>query len=125
MTKIMVVDDDPSLRALLTVWLRGRDCQVILAADGYQAVQLAVTERPDVILLDISMPAGGGFSVHDRLRDLSSVASVPIIYMSADQTAEPKALAAGAARFLAKPLRKDTLVRTVHQVYPPFAPSVE
>jgi CheY-like chemotaxis protein len=94
---------------------------VILAADGYQAIQLALREQPNVILLDISMPAGGGFSVHDRLRDLSSVSSVPIIYMSADHTAEPKALAAGAARFLAKPLRKEILIRTVHQVCPSFA----
>ena len=118
MVKVLVVDDDPDVRALLSVWLRGAEFQMITAVDGYQAVQLARTKQPDVILLDINLPAAKGFVVHERLKNLSSVASVPIIYISSDRTAEPNAIAAGAARFLAKPLDKDSVLSALREVCP-------
>ena len=120
MLKILVADDDPIIRTLLSAWLRGTS-HVILAADGYQTLQLARAERPDLIILDITMPAAQGFSVHDRLRSLSSLASVPVIYMSADASLESGALAAGGAAFLAKPFQKDALFQAVRGVIPDFS----
>jgi CheY-like chemotaxis protein len=117
MIKVLVVDDDPDVRALVKVWLRGAEFQVITAEDGYQAVQFARTQQPDVILLDINLPAAKGFVVHERLKLLTSVANVPIVYISSDRTAESKALAAGAARFLAKPLEKDSLLSALREVF--------
>jgi two-component system alkaline phosphatase synthesis response regulator PhoP len=116
MIKVLVVDDDPDIRALVSAWLRGSEFQLIVGEDGYQAVQLARTQRPDVILLDINMPAGKGFVIHERLKHISSVATVPIVYISADRTAEPQALAAGAARFMAKPLEKERVLSTLREV---------
>ena len=116
MTKVLVVDDDPDMRALLNVWLRRGGFQMIAAEDGYQAVQFATQQQPDVILLDINLPAGKGLVFHERLKGISP--DVPIVYISSDQTAETAALAAGAARFLAKPLDKDTLLRVLREVCP-------
>jgi CheY-like chemotaxis protein len=116
MIKVLVVDDDPDVRTLLGVWLRGTEFQMIFGVDGYQAVHLARTQQPDVILLDINLPAAKGFVVHERLKNITSVANVPIVYISADRTAEAKALAAGAARFLAKPLEKDSVLSALREV---------
>jgi DNA-binding response OmpR family regulator len=117
MIKVLVVDDDPDIRALLSVWLRGNEFQVILGVDGYQAVQLARTQQPDIILLDINLPAAKGFVVHERLKRISSVAMVPIVYITADPTAEAQALQAGGARFLVKPLDKERVLTTLREVH--------
>lgn len=112
--KVLVVDDDASLRTLLTFWLRGEGHQVVTAGDAYGAVQVARTQRPDVILLDITMPAGHGFSAHERLRRMSNTADVPVIFISADTTAGPKALAAGAVKFLPKPLTREVVIEALN-----------
>ena len=114
--KVLVVDDDAALRTLLTLWLKAEGHQVLTAGDAYGAVQVARTQRPDVILLDIIMPAGHGFSAHERLQKLSPTADLPVIYMSADTAAGPRALAAGAVRFLAKPLTKEAVIEALAAV---------
>jgi len=119
MPKVMVVDDDADIRKLLSVWLRSGGFEVVIAVDGYQAVQVARSERPDVVLLDISIPAATGYVVKDRLDRMPSVASIPVIYMSADARAERKALASGGATFLAKPLDKDVVIKTIRDVCQP------
>ena len=117
MVKILVVDDDPDIRELLSAWIDGTDFELVLAADGYQAVQFARAERPDVILLDINLPAAKGFVVHERLKRMTGLANVPVIYFSSTASAEPQALAAGGVRFLAKPLDRESLMRTLREVY--------
>src|SRR5687768_5381611 len=116
MIKVLVVDDDPDVRQLLGAWLPRGEFELTVGVDGYQAVELAVKGQPDVILLDINMPAAKGFVVHERLKHLSGVSQIPIVYISADRTAESKALAAGAARFLAKPLEKENVLSTLREV---------
>ena len=116
MVKVLLVDDDPDLRSLLSVWLDGSDFELTLAADGYQGLQFARTDHPDVILLDIHMPVAKGFLVHERLKRMPALANVPVIYISADRTAEMQAMSAG-ARFLAKPLDKEVLMRTLRDAY--------
>ena len=116
MIKVLVVDDDFDVRALVSVWLRRTEFQLILGEDGYQAVKLAREQEPDVILLDINLPAGKGFVVHERLKHISSLAGIPIVYISADRTAEPRAIAAGAVRFLAKPLEKESFLSLLREV---------
>ena len=116
MIKVLLVDDDPDLRALLTVWVQGTDFELNFAADGYQAVQFARAERPDVILLDVHMPAAKGFVVHERLKRLPSLSNVPIIFISSDRTSAAEAMSAGGADFLPKPLDKDRLMRTLRRV---------
>jgi len=117
MVKVLLVDDDPDIRALLANWLDGTDFEVVLGADGYQALQFARAEMPDVILLDINLPAAKGFVVHHRMKSIPSLQNVPVVYISSDRTAEKRALDAGAARFLPKPLERESLMRTLREVY--------
>jgi CheY-like chemotaxis protein len=89
---------------------------MVAGADGYQAVQLTRKHQPAVILLDITLPAANGFVVHDRLKNMSSLSTVPFVYISADRNAEPRAIAAGGVRFLAKPLGKERVLSTLRGV---------
>lgn len=114
--KVLVIDDDPDVRALLNVWLRDSEFQMIAGADGYQAVELTRRHEPAVILLDIKLPAANGFVVHERLKNMSGVGTIPIVYISADRKAEPRAIAAGGVRFLAKPLDKERTLSTLREV---------
>src|SRR5262249_9575918 len=111
--KVLVVDDDPAIRTLVAAWLRPQGFQVFFGEDGYQGVQMARTHEPDLIMLDISMPAGEGFSVQERLQRNGNLASIPIVYMSADTAAGTRALQSGAVAFLPKPLSKDTTLAIV------------
>ena len=117
MVKVLLVDDDPDIRALLSAWLDGTDFELILGADGYQAIQFARAEKPDVILLDINLPAAKGFVVHHRMKSMPTLQNVPVIYISSDRTAEKQALDAGATRFLPKPLERESLMRNLREVY--------
>ena len=66
-SKILIVDDDPDLRQALRLRLRANDYDTVHAVDGYSAIALAYKERPNLIILDLGLPAGDGFVVLDRL----------------------------------------------------------
>lgn len=74
---MLVVEDDPSMRLLVTVNLELAGFRVMAASTGEEGLELAASERPDVILLDVMLPDLGGFEVAERLPD------VPIVFMSA------------------------------------------
>lgn len=115
MKKILIVDDDVAFRNGLAARLRANGYNPVFAADGMSAIQVARREVPDVILLDIGLPAGDGFVVMGRLRALMALASIPIVVISA-RPAEPnreKAIAAGAQAFLQKPLDNEQLLAAI------------
>jgi len=66
--KLLIIDDNPEFRLLITTQLRSRNMTVFGAADIIQAIGTAREKRPDVILLDIEMPGGDGFMVLERLK---------------------------------------------------------
>ncbi|MFH1958649.1 MAG: response regulator transcription factor [bacterium] len=80
--KILVVDDDSSTVELLKVNLESEGFSVIGAFDGLQAVKYAHSEKPNLILLDIMLPAGSGYSVLERLNSSADTNLIPIIAMS-------------------------------------------
>jgi two-component system, OmpR family, KDP operon response regulator KdpE len=80
MTKILVVDDDPTLLRFLQDFLRQEKYQVVAAANGTEALRLAYREHPDLVVLDVMMPGMDGWEVTARLRELSDV---PIILLTA------------------------------------------
>ena len=115
MKKILIVDDDVAFRNGLAARLRANGYNPVFAADGMSAIQVARREVPDVILLDIGLPAGDGFVVMGRLRALMALSSIPIVVISA-RPAEPnrdKAIAAGAQAFLQKPLDNEQLLAAI------------
>jgi len=82
---ILIVDDDPDLLESLSIRLRRDGFDVSVAADGYQGLQRARTECPDVLILDIHMPAGDGFSIQERLQAMS-FPWPPVVYLTGDKS---------------------------------------
>src|SRR5437764_410575 len=84
MKKILVMEDDRKIAAALAIRLEAAGYEVLSAADGFGGLKLALEERPDLILTDIWMPVGTGFSVIQRLRSLG-LQNIPIIYITASK----------------------------------------
>src|SRR5258706_13813343 len=80
--KIMVVDDDPDLRQALSLRLRANNFDTVNACDGYSAIALAQKERPHLIILDLGLPAGGGFFVIKKLQEDPGLSFIPVIVFS-------------------------------------------
>lgn len=116
--KILVAEDDSALLRSIRLRLESRGYEVVTAQDGYQAVALALKEGPDLLLLDINMPAGDGFSVQDRVRKMEHLRRTPIIYITGDhsQTLVDRAVGVGARSILQKPFDTAELVQTVESI---------
>ncbi|HTR23648.1 MAG TPA: response regulator [Terriglobales bacterium] len=113
--KIMVVDDDPLLREALNIRLRAQTYEVVNAGDGYSALALAQKEQPDLILLDLGLPACDGMTVLKYLRQFRGLESIPVVVLSArdPQTNETPSLDAGAVAFFQKPADNDELMGVI------------
>jgi len=88
MKRILVVDDESSIRRLLKVALTNRGFEVLEAEDGLQAMGVIAAEKPDLIVLDVMMPGLTGHEVHDRLRKRPETKDLPILFLSAAGTFE-------------------------------------
>jgi DNA-binding response OmpR family regulator len=115
--KILVVDDEPDVIRALTMRLKFAGYEVIAASDGASATRIAVTEQPDLIILDIGLPCGDGHAVASRLCDNSNTATVPIIFLTArtSQADRAKAMEVGAADFISKPFTAVQLLTSVER----------
>jgi DNA-binding response OmpR family regulator len=102
---ILIVDDDRDLLLGLTPRLKANGYGVIFAMDGISAIGVARKETPDLVILDLGLPAGDGFVVLERMRSLPDLVDIPVIVLSAwNPTANEKcALDAGAVAFFQKP----------------------
>ena len=115
--KVLVVDDDVDLLQGLRVLLKAKGYEVVFATDGLSSINTARMEMPDVIILDIGLPAGDGFVVLDRLKSMQPLASVPIIILTAMDPCNSKerALNAGAKFFFQKPFDNDELLAAIRK----------
>jgi CheY-like chemotaxis protein len=119
--KILVVDDNEIIIKTITLKLQGAGYQVIAAMDGSEAVALARTENPDLILLDISFPTdvGGvpwdGFRIMEWFHRLDAAKKIPVIVITGSEETKTKdrATAAGAVAFFQKPIEHDYLLKVV------------
>jgi DNA-binding response OmpR family regulator len=113
--KILIVDDDPDVRLALHARLKANHFDTFFAADAMSAVVEARKHQPDLIILDLGMPAGGGFAVMDRLRTNTYLAMTPVIVVTArDREAnEERAMQAGARSFLQKPVNDKQLLSVI------------
>jgi DNA-binding response OmpR family regulator len=113
--KILIVEDDADIRALLSLRLRQRSYDTSFATDGMTAVTVARREQPDLIVLDLGLPAGDGFTVMERMRAITSLADVPVVVITAREAAtnREKAEALGAVDFVEKPIDFDQLLETI------------
>ena len=113
--KIMIVDDDPELRMALKMRLRANQYETVSACDGYSAIALAQKERPNLIILDLGLPAGNGYSVLKRLQENDALSSIPVIVLTARDPLgnEERSLDAGAAAFFQKPVDNNELLEVI------------
>lgn len=114
---ILIVDDDPDLRLSLHLRLKANHYNVIFAGDGMAAIAEARKHMPDLIILDLGLPAGDGFSVMERLKATDSLSSIPVIVVSArnrDANVD-RALQAGAKAFLQKPADNAELLSMIRR----------
>jgi DNA-binding response OmpR family regulator len=120
--KILIVDDDPDLRRGLNLRLRASHFDTAYATDGFSAIAMAQKERPDLIILDIGLPAGDGFVVLDRLQQSAQLSSIPVIVLTArdPQYNRDRTLKAGACAFLQKPADNNVLMTIRFALQPPW-----
>jgi CheY-like chemotaxis protein len=119
MTKILLVEDDKSLREIYGVRLLAEGYDIVSAGDGEEALAMAIKERPQLIVSDVMMPKISGFDMLDILRSTTETKDIKVIMMTAlsseDQRARGEAL--GADRYLVKSqVGIEDVVRTVHEV---------
>jgi DNA-binding response OmpR family regulator len=113
--KILIVDDERDIVKALMIRLQGAGYEVVTAFDGAQGVFMAHKEKPDLIILDIRMPAGNGFSVAQRLKRSMHTFTIPVIFLtgSPERNAEEKARALGARFYIKKPYDPEELLDAV------------
>jgi DNA-binding response OmpR family regulator len=116
--KILVVDDDPDVRLALQVRLNANHYDVVCAGDGVTSVSEAQKEKPDLIILDLGLPAGDGFSVLQRMKANERLASIPVIVLTGRDHVEnrDRAIKAGAKTFLQKPMEHGKLMAVILRV---------
>ncbi|GGM59619.1 response regulator [Dactylosporangium sucinum] len=121
MSKILVVDDEPQILRALRINLVARQYEVVLAADGTEALRQAQQARPDLVVLDLGLPDIEGVEV---IRKLRSWSPVPILVLSgrADSRDKVEALDAGADDYVTKPFSIDELLARVRAVTRRLAP---
>ena len=110
--KVLVVDDDATLRSTLAIGLRAADHEVLIAADGRTALQALREDRPDVVVLDLGLPDLSGIEVLRRLRAWSTT---PVVVLSARAESNEKveALDLGADDYVTKPFGMDELLARI------------
>ncbi|GAA4782189.1 MULTISPECIES: response regulator transcription factor [Microbacterium] len=114
--RILVVDDEPNIRDLLSQSLRFAGFQVRTVANGAQTISAVLEEEPDLIVLDVMLPDMNGFSVTKRLRDAGYTA--PIIFLTAKDETEDKikGLNVGGDDYVTKPFSLDEIVARIQAV---------
>jgi len=115
--KILIVDDDPDVRHGMHIRLKANHYDTFFAADALSSVMEARKQEPDLIILDLGLPAGDGFVVMERLKKNPSLALIPIIVVSArDARANrERAIKAGAVAFLQKPVDNAELLAVIRR----------
>lgn len=115
---ILVADDDRDLVTALSIRLRATGYEVIGAHDGDEAYEMAQEQKPDLIIMDIRMPAGGGLDSTDRLKHSLSTRNIPVIFLTAfdDEDMKEQARTMGYAGYFRKPFDDAEFMESIRKV---------
>jgi CheY-like chemotaxis protein len=121
MKTVLLIDDDNVFLLSIGVRLKSMGYTVYAAKDAVNAISAVRKNNPDVIVLDVSLPAGDGFVVAERLRNLISTAATPIIFVTASEKPDlrERAMKLGAMDFLKKPFEATTLADAIESALSP------
>ena len=112
---ILVVEDFEDTRLLMKFWLEKKGYRIVEAVDGGKAVEVALREAPDLIIMDVEMPGMDGLTATRNMRQLESLRHVPIITVSAYAADQYRAAAleAGSNDYLSTPFEPETLEKLI------------
>ena len=116
--KILIVDDNEDVSRGLRILFRAHDYTTVVAGDAVTAISQAKSEKPDLIVLDLGLPAGDGYLVMERLGNIDELAAIPVIVFTAreEEFHRERALEAGAKAFFQKPVDHAELLASVQQI---------
>ena len=115
-TTFLIVEDSPTMRQLLAFTLRRlRDCRIIEAVDGVDALKKLTTERVDLVITDINMPMMDGLKLISVIRSNARTKTLPIIIVTTEGAEEDRkrGLALGADAYIPKPIHPSELLKTI------------
>ncbi len=120
MAKILLVEDNEMNRDMLSRRLERKGYQIVIAVDGQQGINLARSERPDLILMDMSLPIIDGWEATRQLKGADDTKGIPIIALTAHAMAEDerRAREAGCNDFDTKPIELPRLLEKIQQLLP-------
>lgn len=111
--KILVVDDEPSMRELLRLHLSNEGYEVLAAEDAVVAGHLILQGKPDLLIVDVQMPYMNGYEFVGALRSDPSTRDIPVVFLTTDNNVSSQANRLGAAAYLNKPVMADRLLEVV------------
>ncbi len=118
--RVLIVDDEPNIVTSLEFLMRGDDYEVRVARNGEEALQLAESFRPDIVVLDVMMPQRSGFEVCQKIRENPILRDAKIIMLTAKgrEVEKEKGLGLGANAYVTKPFSTKELMNTVRGLLP-------
>jgi DNA-binding response OmpR family regulator len=123
--KVLIVEDDADVRFGYQVLLKSKHYDTVFAGDALTAVSEARKHQPDLIILDLGLPAGDGFIVLERFRAITQLSLIPVIVVSARELHgnKERALKAGAKAFLQKPWNDNELLAMISSAVDGIGPA--
>ena len=119
--RVLLIDDDAAIRAVCSVNLRALRIEVMEAGDGATGLRLARHGRPDLVLLDVSMPGLDGFEVGELVRRHRKTRNIPLMFLSGEAETDARARELGAIACLEKPFDPATLTSLIATTLNPYA----
>ena len=118
MTKILIIEDEFDTAKVVRKRLSEHGFQSIIAVDGYHGVEFAHKERPDLIILDLMLPAGDGLSVLKNLRFSMHTMNIPVIVLTGiqDEKYKQQVLDEGVDAYMEKPYEASELIDTIKKI---------
>ena len=119
--KILIVEDHPDVRRVLTLNLRHLGYEIVEANNGSSGIALTISEIPDLVLVDLSLPDVSGLEIARVIKQNPRTAEIPLVALSGHSEREiaPKVLEAGMAAYLMKPIQTEELVKVIEKATQP------
>lgn len=117
MTKVLLVEDDQNISKALSIRLNSVGYDVVLASDAVVAMSQAVQQDPDVVVLDVNLPGGDGFTVANRMKQLDETSDIPLVFITASKLLKFRQQAGqlDAVAFLEKPFSSFDLIEAIER----------
>ncbi len=127
MAKIFVIDDDPELLMMVGLILRRAGHETFLASDSTEGIERLISEKPDLLILDLMMPHMSGFDVCRKIRATEEVQGLPIMILTAriQESDREAAFESGATDYMTKPITSRQLISRISTLIPSTENSAE